>query len=131
MERILTLTMMRQLYLLSFIFAVHQSKYKLMSIVWIIINLLIVCILNITMTDPRIEEIKQALIANQSGSGLDDIRVYMGHSRQYGQGFGDYLRNVIHTAVPVVMRIAKTLFKTSSDSLKEGSSIGDFIKAPI
>ena len=76
------------------------------------------------MSDPRVEEIKQALIANQSARGLDDICVYMGPSRQYGQGFGDFIRNVIHTAAPVVMRIAKTLFKTSSDSLKEGSSIG-------
>ena len=83
------------------------------------------------MSDPRVEEIKKALIANQSGSGLDDIRVYMGPSRQYGQGFNDFVRNIIHTAAPIVMRIAKTCFKTSSDSLKEGSSLGDSFKAAI
>ena len=55
----------------------------------------------------------------------------MGSSRQYGQGFGDFIRNVIHTAAPKVIKIAKTLFKTSSDSLKEGSSIGDSFKAAI
>ena len=83
------------------------------------------------MSDLRVEEIKQALIVNQSGTGLDDIRVYMRPSRQYCQGFGDFIGNVIHTAAPVVMRIAKTLFKTSSDSLKKGSSIGDSFKAAI
>ena len=83
------------------------------------------------MSYPRVEEIKLALIANKSGSRLDDIRVYLGPIRQYGQGFGDFIRNVIPTAALVVMRIVTTLFKTSSDSLKESSSIGDSFKAAI
>ena len=83
------------------------------------------------MSDPRVEQIKQALIGGQSGSGLDDIRVYMGPSRQYGQGFGDFIRNIFRTVTPVIMRVGKTLFKTSAESLKEGSSIGDSFKSAL
>ena len=51
------------------------------------------------MFDPRVEQITQALFSNQSGGGLDDIRVYMGSSRQVGQGFGDFIRNALRTAL--------------------------------
>ena len=83
------------------------------------------------MSNQRVEKIKQALIANQSKRRLDYIRVYMKPSRQYGHDFGNFVRNVIHTAAPVVMRIAKTLFITSSDSLKISSSISDSFTAAI
>ena len=63
------------------------------------------------MSDPRVEHITQALLSNQSGGGLDDICVYIGPSRQFGQGFGDFIRNALRTAVPVIMRVAKTLLK--------------------
>lgn len=83
------------------------------------------------MSDPRVEQITKALLSNQSGGGLDDIRVYMGPSRQFGQGFGDFIRNALRTAVPVIMRVAKTLFKSSSESLKDGNSIGDSFKSAL
>ena len=77
------------------------------------------------MCDPRVEQITKASTSNQSGGKLDDIRVYMGLNRQFGQGFGDFIRNAVRTAAPVIMRVAKTLFKFSSESLKDGNSIGD------
>ena len=83
------------------------------------------------MSDPRVEQIKQALIGGQSGSGLDDIRVYMGPSRQYGQSVGDFIRSIFRTVTFVIMRVGKTLFKTSAESLKEGSSIGDSFKSAL
>ena len=78
------------------------------------------------MSDPCVEQIKQALLSGQSGSGLDEIRVYMGPRRQYGEGFGD-----ICMVMPVIMRVAKTLFKTSSESLNNGSSIGYSFKSAL
>ena len=79
------------------------------------------------MSDPRLEQITQALLSNQPGGGLDDIRVYMGPSRQLGQGFGDFIRNALSTTAFVIMRVAKTLFKSSSESLNDGNSIGDIL----
>jgi len=38
------------------------------------------------MSDPRVEQMKLAMSGEQSGGGLDDIRVYMGFSKQAGQG---------------------------------------------
>ena len=43
------------------------------------------------MSDPRVEQLKLALSGEQSGGGLDDIRVYMGSTKQVGQGLGDLL----------------------------------------
>ena len=83
------------------------------------------------MSDPRVELIKQALSGEQSGGGLDDIRVYMGPSKQVGRGFGDVIRNIGLKIVPVLFRAAKTLFKTSSESLKDGGSIGDSFKSAL
>ena len=83
------------------------------------------------MSDPRVEQIKQALIGGQSGGGLHDIRVYMGPCRQYGQGFGDFIRNIFRAVTPVIMRVGKTLFRTSTESVKEGSLIGDLFKSAL
>ena len=80
------------------------------------------------MSYPRVEQITHAHFSNQSRGGLFDIRVYMGPSRQLGQGFGDFICNALRTAAPVIMRVAKTLFKSSSESLKGGNSIGDSFK---
>ena len=44
------------------------------------------------MSDPRVEQITQAFLSNQSRGGLDDICVYMAPSGQFGQGFGDFIR---------------------------------------
>ena len=70
------------------------------------------------MSDLRVKQIKQALIGGQSGSELDDIRVYMGPSRQYDQGFGYFIRNIFRTVTPVIMRVGNTLLKSSAESLK-------------
>ena len=83
------------------------------------------------MSDPRVEQITQALLSNQSGGGLDDICVYIRPSRQFGHGFGDFIRNALRTAAPVIMLVAKTLFKSSSDLLKDGNSIGDSFKSAL
>ena len=84
------------------------------------------------MSDPRVEEIKQALISGQqSGGGLDDIRVYMGPSRQVGRGIGDVIRNIGMRIAPVILRTAKKLFTSSSDALKDGGSIGDSFKSAL
>ena len=83
------------------------------------------------MSDSRVEQITQALFSNQSGGSLDDIRVYMGPSRQFGQGFGDFICNALRTAAPVIMRVAKTLFKSSSESLTNGNSIGYSFKSAL
>ena len=83
------------------------------------------------MSDPRVEQIKQPIISSQSGSGLDDISVYMGPCRQYGQGFDDVIRSCFRIVLPVIMRAVKTLFKTSSESLNNGSSIGDSFKSAL
>jgi hypothetical protein len=83
------------------------------------------------MSDPRVEQIKLALSGEQSGAGLDDIRVYMGPSRQVGQGFGGIMKSIYRMVAPVVLRIGKTLFKTSSEALKNGDSIGDSFKSAL
>ena len=83
------------------------------------------------MSDFRVEQITQALLSNQSEGGLDDIRVYMGPSRQFGQGFGDFICNALRTAACVIMRVAQTLFKSSSESLKDGNSIGYSLKSAL
>ena len=83
------------------------------------------------MSDFRVEQITNAFLSNQSGGGLDDIRVNMGPSRHFGQRFGDYIRNALRTAALVIMRVAKTLFKSSSESLKDGNSIGDSFKSAL
>ena len=76
------------------------------------------------MSEPLVEQIKQALLSGESGSGLNDIRVYIRPSRQYGQGFGD----IICRLMPDIMRVAMTLITTYSESLNNGSSIGDSFK---
>ena len=81
------------------------------------------------MSDPRVEQIKQTLIGDQSGIKLDDIRVFLGPSRQYDQGFGDFICNNFCTVTPVIIRVGKSLFKTSAESLKEGSTICDSFKS--
>ena len=83
------------------------------------------------MSDPRVEQIKQALIGQQSGGGLDDIRVYMGPSKQIGRGFGDVIKNIRMKIIPVVIRTAKKWFTSSSEALKDGASIGDSFKAAL
>ena len=83
------------------------------------------------MSDPRVEQITQALFSNQSGGGLDDICLYMGPSRQFGQGVGYFIRNALRTDEPVIMRVATTLVKSSSESLKDGNSIGDSFKSAL
>lgn len=80
------------------------------------------------MSDPRVEQIKLALSGEQSGAGLDDIRVYTG---QRGAGFANVIRSIYRTVAPIVMRVGKTLFKTSSDALKDGNSIGDSFKSAL
>ena len=82
------------------------------------------------MSDLCVEQIKETLIVSQSGSRIDDIRV-MGSSRQFNQGFGDFICNICFTVTPVIMRVGKTLFKTSAESIKEGSSIGDSFKSAL
>ena len=62
------------------------------------------------MSDPRVEQIKQALIGGHSGSGLVYIRAYMGPSRQYGQGCRDFIRNIFRSVTPVIMPVGKALF---------------------
>ena len=70
------------------------------------------------MFDSRVEQIKQTLIGVQFGGWVEYIRVYMGPSRQYDQCFDDLIRNIFRTMTPVIMRVGKTLFKTSALSLK-------------
>lgn len=83
------------------------------------------------MTDPRVDLFKHAMLG-QSGGGLDDIRIFTGAPRyQYGQGFGDVLRGIWRTIVPVAMRVGKTFFKQGAASLKEGESFQDSIKSAI
>ena len=55
----------------------------------------------------------------------------MGPTRQYGKGFGDFICNIFRTVTPVIMHVGKTLLKTSAESLKEGSSIGDSFKSAL
>ena len=55
----------------------------------------------------------------------------MGPSRQFGQGFGDFIRNALRTVVHVIMRVAMTLFKSSIESLKDGTLIGDSFKSAL
>ena len=73
------------------------------------------------MSDPRVEQITQALLSNQSGGRLDEIRVYIGPSRQFGQGFGDFIRNALRTAAPVIMRVAKTFLSLAPSHYKTGT----------
>ena len=82
------------------------------------------------MSDPRVKQIKQALIGGQSRGGLDDIRVYMGPSRQYGQGFVDIICNIFRTVTPVIMRVGKTLFKISAKSLKKAARLVTHLSRP-
>ena len=72
---------MKQLFKLSFIFAVHPFMYKLTFTV----SILSFSIVFQIMYDFCVEQITQAFLSNQSGDGLDDIRVYIGPSRQFGQ----------------------------------------------
>lgn len=86
------------------------------------------------MSDPRVQSMIIALGGGgaQRGEGLDDIRVYTGAPRyQYGQGFGDVLRGIFRTVMPVVVRAGKTLFKTSAAALKDGSSIQESFKSAL
>ena len=83
------------------------------------------------MSDYRVEQITQAILSNQSKGGLYDIRVYMGPSRQFGQEFGDYIRNAFRKAAPVIMRVATTLFKSSSKSLKTGTQSVTHLNRPL
>lgn len=86
------------------------------------------------MSDPRVEQMKLALSGEQSGGGLDDIRVYTGPTKQIGQGLGDLLGHFGRFArwvAPIAMRIGKTLFKSSSAALKDGGSIGDSFKSAL
>lgn len=80
------------------------------------------------MSDPRVEQMKLALSGEQSGAGLDDIRVYTG---QKGAGFADSIRRLVTGFAPMIMRVGKTLFKTSSNALKDGNSIGDSFKSAL
>ena len=83
------------------------------------------------MSDPRVEQMKLALSGEQSGAGLDDIRVYTGPSKQGGGGLGDILGRVVRWFGPTVLRVGKTLFKSSSEALKDGASIGDSFKSAL
>ena len=83
------------------------------------------------MSDLRVRQITQARFSNQSGDRLDDICVYMGPIRQFSQGFSDFIRNAFRSAAPVIMSVAKTLFKSSSESLKDGNSIRDLFKSEL
>ena len=83
------------------------------------------------MSDPRVEQMKLALSGEQSGAGLEDIRVYMGSPKQYGQGIGDLLGRFGRWFAPLALKVGKTLFKSSSDALKDGSSIGDSFKSAL
>ena len=55
----------------------------------------------------------------------------MRSSRQFGHGFGDFIRNALRTAAPVIMRVAKTLFMSSFESLNNGNSISDSFKSAL
>ena len=57
--------------------------------------------------------------------------VNMGPSRQICLAFGDFIHNAFRTAAPVIMRVAKTLFNFSSESLKDGNLIGDLFKSAL
>ena len=82
------------------------------------------------MSDPRVEQMKLALSGEQSGGGLDDIRVYTG-PKQNGGGFGDLIGRFVRWIAPTALKVGKTLFKTSSAALKDGGSIGDSFKSAI
>ena len=83
------------------------------------------------MSDPRVEQMKLALSGEQSGAGLDDIRVYTGPSKQGGGGLGDIIGRFVRWIAPTALRVGKTLFKSSSESLKDGGSIGDSFKSAL
>ena len=83
------------------------------------------------MSDPRVEQMKLALSGEQSGAGLDDIRVYMGPSKQGGGGLGDLIGRFVRWIAPTALRAGKTLLKSSSESLKDGGSIGDSFKSAL
>ena len=91
----------------------------------------IVQISNKIIFNRNVEQIKQSLLSNQFGNGLDDIRVNIRPSRQYNKNFCDVIRSCFRTIVPVIMRAVKTLFKTSSESLKTGSLIGHLFKLAL
>ena len=55
----------------------------------------------------------------------------MGPSRQFVQGFGDFICYTFRTAAPIIIRVAKTLFKSSLESLNDVISIGDFFKSAL
>lgn len=83
------------------------------------------------MADQRVAYFKQAL-SGQFGGGLGDIRVYTGVPRyQYGQGFGDVLRNIFKSFIPVAMNVGKSFFNSGSAALDSGQSLGDAMKATI
>ena len=81
------------------------------------------------MSDPQVKQNKQAVIGQQSGGGLNDIRVYMGPSKQIGRGFGNVFKNIGMKIIPVVISTAKKWFTSSSEAFKYGASIGDSFKA--
>ena len=82
------------------------------------------------MSDPRVEQMKLALSGEQSGGGLDDIRVYTG-PKQNGGGVGDLLGRFVRWIAPAALKVGKTLFKSSSAALKDGASIGDSFKSAL
>ena len=82
------------------------------------------------MSDPRVEQMKLALSGEQSGAGLD-IRVYMGPSKQGVGGLGDLIGRFVQWIAPTALRAGKTLLKSSSESLKDGGSIGDSFKSAL
>ena len=86
--------------------------------------------------DPRIEFYKAAF--SQQGNGFE-IPVFRGVSRyQDGQGVGDVLRGILQFfpkvarfLKPVVIKNAKTLLKSGSEAIKEGSTFKDVIKSTL
>jgi hypothetical protein len=86
------------------------------------------------MSDPRVEQMKLAMSGEQSGGGLDDIRVYMGPSKQAGQGLSGILGSLGRLGrwiTPIALKIGKRLIKSSSEALKDGNSMGDSFKAAL
>jgi hypothetical protein len=86
------------------------------------------------MSDPRVEQLKLAMSGEQSGGGLDDIRVYMGSPKQSGQGLGGLLGPLARFGrfiAPIALKIGKKIFKSSSDALKDGNSLGDSFKSAL
>ena len=86
------------------------------------------------MSDPRVEQLKLVMSGEQSGGGMDDIRVYMGPTRQSGQGLGGILAPIARFGrwlAPIALKIGKSIFSNSSAALKDGNSIGDAFKSSL